>query len=274
MPKKKTNQVAEGQEFNENQDEVKAKVNKDTEEFELLYGAYDKEGNLHKEVTIKEMTGEDEENIAKADIRSNTGKMVTTLIAGCCTKIGGLEKGKLPYEEWERIVRNLFLGDRDYLLLKIRELNEGTEISFNSQCNSCKAEMVVTADFDELPIINPPDDPFNIEFTLPKGYIDKNNNLHTEGVLRLPNGFDQEQLDSVARKNMGQANTLLLTRCVKKLGDVKLSSKVFKELRTKDREVLVRLMADKAFGPRFTVETVCDNCGNEFEAGVNPVNFI
>ena len=245
-----------------------------TEVFELQAGYTDENGVTHKEVEIREMIGIDEEAIAHGDVRTNIGKIVTTLLSGCVIRIGSLEKEAISAGKWEKIMRDLYLGDRDYILLKIRELTYGNEMSFESRCPNCRKVVNIEFSLDELEIRPLSCDPARIPFELPKGYKDKDGEVCKYGFARMPTGFDQEQLDQVARKNPGTANTMLITRCVHELGKVKLSSKVFRELSLKDREYLVKTLADNNFGPKFLVEAVCDSCGSDFEAGVNPVNFI
>lgn len=248
-------------------------IDQPTESIDLLLGYKDEEGNMHTTAEITEITGADEEAIAKADIRSNVGKVVTTLLSGCVVKIGSIEKGSLSASKWEAIFRNLFLGDRDFILLKISEVTNGKEMSITARCPSCRQELTIDFNIEEIEVTKPSVDPDNIPFELPKG-LRQDGEIIKNGVMRLPNGFDQEQLDQVARKNPGTANTMLITRCVKELGESKLSSSVFRSLSIKDREYLVKTLAENSFGPKFSVEAVCDSCGNDFEAGVNPVNFI
>jgi len=245
-----------------------------TEAVELMAGYKDEEEVVHTEAQVREITGVDEEAIAKGDVRSNVGRIVTTLLAGCTVKIGSLERENISSNKWEGIFRNMYLGDRDLLLLKISEYTNGPEMSVKSRCPSCKTDLTVDFNSEELEIKPLECNPDNIPFELPKGFIGDDGERIKQGVLRLPNGFDQEQLDTVARKNPGTANTMLITRCVKELGDLGLSSNTFRSLSIKDREYLVNVLSENSFGPKFMVDAICDNCGHDFETGVNPINFI
>lgn len=251
-----------------------AKIETLGEVFELPYGYVDEEGAVHKEFEIREMTGIDEESVAKPEVRSNLGKIVTTLLSNCVLRVGSYRKSEMKDTKWEKIIRDMFLGDRDFALLKLRKITYGDEMSFDSRCPHCRKPVVIEFTLDELEINPVKCDPTKIPFELPKGYMDKDGEIHTTGFMKMPTGFDQEQLDAVARKNPGAANTMLITRCVFELGNVKLSSNTFRELSQKDREYLIKELSDNVFGPKFVVNTVCNNCGEDFEAGVNPVNFI
>jgi hypothetical protein len=137
--------------------------------FDLLAGF--KEGELlHKEITIREMTGADEEAVAKPEVRGNSGKVITTLLSNCVLRIGGLEKGRMSPAKWEDIIRKLYIGDRDYILLKIRELTYGNEMSVDTRCPFCKSNLKLDFFLEEIEIRPVDGDPGVITLELPKGY--------------------------------------------------------------------------------------------------------
>jgi len=246
----------------------------DTMTVDLLAGYKDKDGNVHMDAEIREMTGVDEEDIQKPDIRANMGRIITTVLRNCVVRIGTLEKSSMKLTEWEKIMKELFLGDRDLLMMKIREFTYGEELELPFKCPSCRQEGKHILEWDEIEIEDINVDPYSVPFSLKKGARNKDGERVKEGTLRMPTGQDQELLDSVARKNMGQANTTLITRCVTSLGDVRLSTKVFKELGSVDREEIVSVIADNSFGPTFKIEIDCPSCGERFDTGVHPVNFL
>ena len=246
----------------------------DTVVVQLLAGYEDKEGNKHLEAEIREMTGLDEEDVQKPDVRSNMGRIITTVLRNCVVRIGTIEKTAVKASQWEDIMKSLFLGDRDLLMMEIRKFTYGEDIELPFKCPHCKADGKHILEWDEVEIEKPQVDPGHVAFSLKKGARNAEGERVKDGHLRLPNGQDQEFLDSIARKNMGQANTTLITRCVTDLGDVKLSSKVFKELTSVDREALVTVIADNSFGPTFKYEIDCPSCGERFDTGVHPVNFM
>lgn len=251
-----------------------ANIDFDTQVVNLLAGYTDKEGNTHLEAEIREMTGVDEEDIQKPDVRANMGRIITTVLRNCVVRIGTIEKSAVKAAEWEGIMKKLFLGDRDLLMMEIRKFTYGEDMELPIKCPHCKSEGKHILEWDEVEVDQLKADPKQVAFSLKKGARNAEGEKVKDGYLRLPNGEDQEFLDSIARKNMGQANTTLITRCVTELGDVRLSSKVFKELTSVDREALVTVIADNTFGPTFKYEVDCPSCGERFETGVHPVNFI
>lgn len=243
------------------------------EVFEMLVGYKDEEGNFHKEFEITEMTGADEEAIARAEIKSNGAKIIRTVLERCCTRIGKFTRSSVGPAKWREMIQSLLVGDQDFIMLKIREKSIGSELSGNHNCPKCNASLVTTIDIDELEII-PFKGQFEIEFELPRGYRDRNGVTHKFGKLRLPNGLDRELLDPVARKNIGEANTLLLTRCIVDLDGLKVTNDMIRNLSLKDREYLYTLLKDNTFGIKFEVDITCDSCGTEFTASLNMANFL
>ena len=254
-------------------EEVTEKEGKGGNNLELPYGYVDKDGNLHKEFEIREMTGADEEEIAQGSIRNNAGKIITTILGNCVTRIGDFKQQTTEDEFWNKIMKHLYIGDRNYILLKLRELTYNGEIEFEDRCPTCGEDLNVYLKTDEVEIIEPPKDPSHIEFELPKG-CKHDGGTHKKGYFELPKGGDQEILHKVAQKNLGKANTTLMFKTVRQLGDAPLSSRTFRNLGKMDREHLTEKIGDNRFGPDFEVEVVCETCGDEIIIGINPVNFI
>jgi hypothetical protein len=61
------------------------------------------------------------------------------------------------------------------------------------------------------------------EFTLPKGYVDKDGNLHREGVMRLANAKDEIAPieDPRVHRNKAYLVIILLARVITRLGELK-----------------------------------------------------
>lgn len=60
------------------------------------------------------------------------------------------------------------------------------------------------------------------EFTLPKGYLDAEGNLHTQGVMRLSTAMDEitPLRDPRVRANPAYATVIILSRVILQLGDL------------------------------------------------------
>ena len=250
-------------------------VNEDgvSDEFEMPAGYLDSDGILHKTFTIREMTGRDEEAISKSDLRQNGAKLITVLLERCVMSIGTLVKKEVGEIKWKEIIKSLYVGDQDYIVLKIRELSMGGEIEVTHICPNCKASMETLLDVSELEV-----EPFKgerlIQFELPKGYRDKKGNVHTTGTMKLPTGYDREVLTPIAKKNVAQASTLMLTRLCKFDDGISVTEDVMRDLTVRDREYLQKLLQENLFGVNLEVDVTCVDCGEEFKGNLNSINFI
>lgn len=247
----------------------------DSQVFELLAGYKDKDGVTHKEFTLREMTGKDEEAIHKSDIKSNGSKIVSVLLSRCVTRIGTLTPKSLGKQKWEELIKSLFTGDQDYMLIQLRKMSIGEEIEVNHVCpnKDCKAKLKTVLSVDELEVI-----PFSgdrvIEFELPRGYKDRKGVLHKTGTMRLPTGLDREVLTPLAKSNLAKAETVMLTRLCKFDDGAYVDDDVMSSLSIRDREYLQKLLREHYFGVKLETEVVCDSCGESFVGSFNASNFI
>ena len=238
---------------------------------ELLAGYIDEDGILHHTFSYREMNGKDEEAINKGDVRSNGGKLANILLERCIIEIGTLTKKECGPKKWGDIIRNMLDGDLDYMLLKLRELSKGNEITFTHKCPNCKTKLTTTITTDELNIKE-----FNgereIAFELPRGYKDKNG-VHKKGMIRRMNGYDREIIVPLAKKNGAIATTMLLTRLVKFDDGAFVTNEGIANLSLRDREYLEDLIKDNVFGVDMTVEATCSNCGEDLTGILGESNF-
>ena len=209
----------------------------------LLAGYVDKDGVLHTTFTYREMNGKDEEAINKADVRSNGAKMVNVLVERCVVAIGTLTKKECG-ARWGTIIREMLGGDLDYMSFKIRELSKGNEVEFTHKCPSCGTKLTTvlnTSEFNIKPYMG--QSTFN--FSLVRGYKDGKGEIHKDGVLRLPNGFDREVVTPLFRKNSSTAMTMLLTRLMSFNDGALVTNNLVSEMSLRDREILERIIKEK-----------------------------
>lgn len=245
-------------------------------EYDLLAGYTDENGTLHKTFTLREMNGADEEAVNRSDIKTNGAKVSTTLLARCVMSIGTITKKSVGNQKkWEDIIKSLFIGDRDIMLLELRRLSMGDEITINHVCpnSDCKAKLTTIVGIDELEITEF-DGVTEIAFELPKGFTDKKGVLHRTGIMRRPNGLDGEILTPVAKNNLAKAETTLLTRICKFDDGAYIDDSIMAQLTIKDRNYLQGLLNEHFFGVNMSVDVMCDRCGEYFKGNLNQTNFI
>ena len=105
------------------------------------------------------------------------------------------------------------------------------------------------------------------EFILPRGYVDKDGNLHREGVMRLANAKDEivPLNDLRVQRNRAYLIIVLLSRVIKRLGSLNdMNTGVIENMFASDlrflEEMYNRINEDDA-----TVRVTCPECGAIFD---------
>jgi hypothetical protein len=83
-----------------------------------------------------------------------------------------------------------------------------------------------------------------VEFTLPKGYVDPDGNLHRHGVMRLATAADEilPLRDPRVQANQAYLAVIVLARVITRLGDVPtIDTRVIENLYASDLDYLQRL---------------------------------
>ena len=106
------------------------------------------------------------------------------------------------------------------------------------------------------------------EFALPKGFVDKEGNLHKKGVMRLATAKDEiaPLQDYRVQQNRAYLVIILLSRVVTKLGDLKaINPAVIEELFSSDLAYLQDFYRriNEEGAPRHKVN--CPGCNREIE---------
>lgn len=242
----------------------------------LLAGYRDENGITHSTFDYREMDGSDEEEINKPDIRSNAGKVLTTICERCVLKIGTISKKDVDRKTWSNIIRSMYVYELQYIVFKIRELSKGKVINFKYDCPHCKGKIVAEMDTDEFEII-----PFNgqheISFSLRRGVKDRHGNYHKDGHLRIMNGFDAEIVLPQYRKNEAVAKTLLMSRLMRMDDDGEgfmLDNNMVKYMTIHDRDTIEKEIQDSVYGVSTSTEMECPNCGETVNVSAGVSDFI
>ena len=83
------------------------------------------------------------------------------------------------------------------------------------------------------------------EFTLPKGYVDGDGNLHRKGVMRLSRAIDEvtPMRDPRVKSNPAYATIIILARVITKLGALEeISPMVIENLFASDLSYLQKFL--------------------------------
>ncbi len=112
------------------------------------------------------------------------------------------------------------------------------------------------------------------EFTLPRGFVDMNGNLHREGIMRLANAGDEilPMRDPRVQQNPGYLSIILLSRVITKLGSLPaVDTNVIEKLYTMDLAYLQDLYQRINTMDIPSYQGVCPHCGQKIDI---PVNFM
>jgi hypothetical protein len=113
-----------------------------------------------------------------------------------------------------------------------------------------------------------------IEFTLPRGYVDGSGAVHRSGTMRLATARDEiEPLREVAvRQNTAYLTVLLLARTVTRLGSIgEVTPGVVESLYAADFDHLQRLYERINSDAESVGVVTCPECSNRFEVDLTDV---
>jgi hypothetical protein len=105
-------------------------------------------------------------------------------------------------------------------------------------------------------------------FTLPRGYVDAEGNLHREGVIRLATAYDEiaPMKDPRVQANPGYLVIILLSRVVTKLGTLTyINPKIIENLFAADLAYLQDLYRRINENGNNRVAVTCPHCEQPFE---------
>ena len=109
-------------------------------------------------------------------------------------------------------------------------------------------------------------------FTLPRGFLDAEGNLHREGVMRLATAFDEiaPMKDPRVQSNPGYLVIILLSRVVTRLGSLEhLNPKVIEGLFAGDLAFLQDLYRRVNEHGHNRVSVSCPHCQGDFEVEID-----
>lgn len=161
-------------------------------------GVFDAQGRVHRLVRVRELTGADEEALFDRTEPSGA-RRVSAFLARAIESVEGMT-GPIDIG----FVEALHLGDRDYLLLRLRQLDLGDSVHQVMRCAGCAAKVDVDLMISELPVRR---------LAEPQQVCAVSLGGHALQV-RLPTGADQHAVEALALANPAAANTRLFARLV------------------------------------------------------------
>ncbi|MCA9559267.1 MAG: phage tail assembly protein [Myxococcales bacterium] len=105
-------------------------------------------------------------------------------------------------------------------------------------------------------------------FTLPKGFVDNDGNLHREGVMRLATAKDEiaPLQDYRVQQNRAYLVIILLSRVISKLGTLgSINPSVIEKMFSSDLAYLQEFYRRINEEGSAKVKTSCPSCGHSYE---------
>ncbi len=105
------------------------------------------------------------------------------------------------------------------------------------------------------------------EFTLPKGYVDEEGNVHRQGVMRLATAMDEitPMRDPRVRANEAYLTVILLSRVITHLGELRqVNPHVIENLFSADLAYLQNFYRKINELDELPQEVVCPECHHRF----------
>ena len=231
------------------------------------------DGVRYKKVTIQEMNGYDEENLASRKVRNNGAKAQTILLRRCIQEIEGLVPKKTNPNELikEDYLLKMCSYDRDYLFFCIRSLGGVPDLDFQYECPHCEAINNQTISVEDLEVYEWPEaEPMEIPFSMKNGLYE-NDQMHTEGTWKFLTGKQQEEIAKVSNERIVNAS---MRMCIKKIGEITSpTEEQFKRLSTSERNDLLEQVANEAPGVQTSLWFECENCGESTEQALDISRF-
>lgn len=180
-----------------------------TQTFTLPGGFVDEEGVIHREVELAPVTGFEEELLDTVGPSGRSAPVVTALLARCLKRVGTVTAVT------NGLVRNLLVGDREFLMLRLRELALGKELKAMIVCGDpkCAQSMDIVLNLHDLIPAAKPVDRRVFQLDLSEG------EQKFAFEFRLPTGADQEASADWPGGDAGAAINRLLANMIVRIND-------------------------------------------------------
>jgi hypothetical protein len=223
--------------------------------FSLPAGWFDENGAREHAVEVRALCGTDEEWIHSLPGETSQVRIAAALLARCVRRIGARRASPA-------MIRELTIGDTDFLLLRLWELTFGDRVEVVLRCprHACGAKMHVDFTLQAVPVEPCPQLP-SYRMRVPDGPVG-------EVGFRLPRLGDLQEIE-------GQGAEALLARCLLSIDDRREFDPagvpdLAPELRAAIEAEMERVSA-KAHGE---IEAECVECGAAFTTAVEPTTWL
>jgi hypothetical protein len=219
------------------------------------------DGEILQSVSVRELTGYDEEKLARSQAKNQADYMTELLTLGIDTS--DIDRDYLPV-----IIDGLLLGDRDAILMGMRTATYGPTLSMRDMtCPQCDESFDFDINLDKEVKVRTLDNPRD-------RMVKVATRRYGECVVRFAQHGDMVVL--YERKLSGaEMDTMILSRCLLQIGEHRLddigddATQLVRALGLGDREKILTSITDAQPGPQLQGVTVaCPACNFSAPAGL------
>jgi hypothetical protein len=227
---------------------------------ELLGGRYDDTGSAVRFAELRSLTGEDEAWLASLSPTTPTAQVVTGLLTRCALRLG--DRTDLTRED----LRGLLVGDRDYLLLALRELTYGSRFNGLLACPACGQAMDLSFEANDIPLQRRPQPQSRYEAD-----VRRRDGGSARVTFHLPTGGDQESLVEDGGADPGR---VLLARCLESINGHPPSDEDIDALDPTSIDQLDETIEGSSPNVELSMRLTCPTCDHHFDADYDLVPFL
>jgi hypothetical protein len=226
------------------------------------------DGALHHRLVVRELCGADEELLFQ---RAGLGgaARVTALLARVIAQAEGLDRA--PDEAFAAA---LCIGDRDGLLLRLRQLDLGDAVHQVLRCPHCAGKADIDFLISELPLRGDcaaADGAGGLQGAGLQRQVDLGD---CRVLLRLPDGADQAAVETLALANPAAANTRLFARILLDVdGAGPPDEQALRAWPLARRNRLAAWLAQALPGPDLMLDLACPHCQGDISYAFDISSF-
>lgn len=212
---------------------------------------------------LRELTGWEEEHLARHQQDANTARTCNDVLARCC-----VAPGTEPDEAVRGLVRDLLVAERDLELVRLRRMSLGPHVEARVECPTCGEPNEAAFSLDDL----------DLDLGLPaaaerSGLVIEDGGVGEELTLALPTAGDQEDLLDTELDGLAEQRTWLLGRALRRPDGSLLGAEAARKLPLRRRAALERALDERLPALELAMEVRCAQCGAGFTAPFDVGSF-
>lgn len=217
------------------------------------------DGRWVRDAAVRPLNGRDEEWLAGWERSVPSAFVQTALLERCVTRVGVAK----PDAE---LIKRMLVGDRDYLLLRLRGACLGPTFDAVTECPECHSRIDLTFGADEIPVEERPQRAVSLVAD-----VERANGSKVTVRYHLPAGRDQE---AAALASEADRRAELITSCLEAVDAVDDPGEAGRLLDATASTQLEETMARDAPQVTADMDFVCPVCGHATSRDFELVPFL